>query len=385
MTAARYIIGDVFDVMSGLPDNSVDLVLTSPPFLALRSYLPDDHPNKDKEIGSETTPAEFIDTLLALTAEWERLLAPHGSICVELGDTYSSSGGITDTRDSTSGGNDLAPRAGRGGGEGWPLAKSLAGIPHLYHLSLAYGRNILTGEPSPAGMWRVRNVVAWVRPNPPVGALGDKFRPATSYLTIAAKASDRWFDLDAVRGEMPAEQHSGFIHKPNGRTDRNDWGRERSPVTAGPPPLDWWQINPKPYKGSHYATFPAELCQKPIQTMCPREVCEQCGEPRRRISEVEGLGGANFLKDRDRATGLVGARKPMPTITRTTTGWTECGCDTPTYRAGVVLDPFAGSGTALAVATGYGRDAIGIDVDERNADLAAERVGMFLTTEQAPA
>ena len=73
MTSARYIIGDVFDVMATLEDGSVDLVLTSPPFLALRSYLPADHPDKAKEIGSEPTPAEFLDTLLALTAEWERL------------------------------------------------------------------------------------------------------------------------------------------------------------------------------------------------------------------------------------------------------------------------------------------------------------------------
>lgn len=68
--------------------------------------------------------------------------------------------------------------------------------------------------------------------------------------------------------------------------------------------------------------------------------------------------------------------------TTTTTGWSDCGHDD--YRPGVVLDPFAGSGTTLAVATGMGRDAIGIDMDARNADLAVERCGMFLTVEDAP-
>ena len=58
-------------------------------------------------------------------------------------------------------------------------------------------------------------------------------------------------------------------------------------------------------------------------------------------------------------------------------GWSDCGHDT--WRNGIVLDPFAGSGTTLAVATGHGRDAIGIDLDARNADLARERIGMFLT------
>jgi 16S rRNA G966 N2-methylase RsmD len=62
-----------------------------------------------------------------------------------------------------------------------------------------------------------------------------------------------------------------------------------------------------------------------------------------------------------------------------TVGWTDCGHDT--WRRGIVLDPFAGSGTTLAVAAGHGRDAIGIDIDERNADLARQRVGMFLDVE----
>lgn len=91
--SVRWITADVFDGLASLDDGSVDLVVTSPPFLALRSYLPADHPDKGKEIGSEPAPAEFIDTLLAVTAELRRVLAPHGSIAVELGDTYAGSGG----------------------------------------------------------------------------------------------------------------------------------------------------------------------------------------------------------------------------------------------------------------------------------------------------
>jgi DNA modification methylase len=59
--------------------------------------------------------------------------------------------------------------------------------------------------------------------------------------------------------------------------------------------------------------------------------------------------------------------------------WSDCGHNT--WRPGIVLDPFAGSGTTLMVATGMGRDAIGIDLDERNADLARERIGMFVDIE----
>jgi hypothetical protein len=71
-----------------------------------------------------------------------------------------------------------------------------------------------------------------------------------------------------------------------------------------------------------------------------------------------------------------------------TLGWTTCDCPEPTYRPGVVLDPFGGSGTTAQVATGHGRDCLLIDLDERNLDLARERVGMWLTeatTEEAAA
>ena len=372
MSEATYLVGDVFDRMAAMPDGSVDLVLTSPPFLALRSYLPADHPDKAKEIGSEPTPAEFLDTLLRLTAEWERVLAPHGSIAVELGDTYASSGG-----------NDFAPRGRRGNGPGWPLDKSMCGIPHLYHLSLAYGRNLLTGEESPAGMWRVRNVVAWCRPNPPVGALGDKYRPATSYITIATRARDRWFDLDAVRtiGNEPPKVRTYSANNSGAQNAKSGWTGPGSGADnpAGAPPLDWWEVPTEPYIGSHYATWPRKLLGRPIESMCPREVCTACGEPRRRMVDVQGLAGRDSLgADNDRGVGLQGKRPPMPEITRTTTGWSDCGCGAP-FRTGIVLDPFAGSGTTLAVATGLGRDAIGIDLDARNAELARDRCGMFLT------
>jgi hypothetical protein len=168
-----YHIGDTLELARKLPDASVDLIVTSPPFLALRSYLPADHPDKHREIGSEATPADFLDTLLGLTGEWLRVLAPHGSICVELGDTYAGSGGAggdyTNPDGLRAGQEVFSGSASRRGSTGWPLAKSLTGIPTLYTWSLAYGRNLLNGNPAP--QLRVRNVIVWARPNPPVGAL----------------------------------------------------------------------------------------------------------------------------------------------------------------------------------------------------------------------
>lgn len=415
--------------MAEIPDDSIDLIMTSPPFLALRSYLPADHPDKAKEIGSEPTPAEFIDTMLALTAEWDRVLAPHGSICIELGDTYSGSGGsggdyakdgLRDGQNAFDGsakrgtnkrndkqqmielgivGTISGDRAKANPGT-WPEQKSLCLIPELYRLALAYGINPLTGEPSPSGKWRVRNVVRWHRPNPPVGALGDKFRPSTSDMVIACKSKTRYFDLDAVRHEAKTGDRIMFQsgHDANARQpDNTSSVRPNSIMTnnpAGAPPLDTWVIPTQGYKGSHYATYPEALCVKPIKSMCPERVCVTCGLPSERITSTEYephgervdesksiRGGAGGPSDESSQAWkhAQGFEHGRATKIVTTTGWADCGHNT--WRTGVVLDPFAGSGTTLAVAQGHGRDAIGIDLDERNADLARERVGMFLEVE----
>lgn len=359
--STRLIVGDARDVMATMPDGSVDLVLTSPPFLALRSYLPADHADKHREIGSEPTPAAFIDTLLAITAEWRRVLAPHGSICVELGDTYSDSGGAGGDYTSEGGFHEGQPvfKQARSK-EGWPLPKSLTCIPDLYQVALAYGINPLTGAESPAGRWRVRNKRAWCRPNPSPGALGDKVRPATTYMVMACLARDRWFDLDAVRSTVPspnthARTARGVESRPStGKTAEDErrggnWSTlDTLHLTAGAPPLDWVNISTQAYKGAHYATWPEELCVQPILMMCPEQVCRVCGAPRRRIVGEFTLGSS----------------------------FTDCGHGD--YRPGVVLDPFCGSGTSLQVATRLGRDAIGIDLDGRNEALVRERVGLFL-------
>lgn len=386
MSRAEFRIGDVFDRLAEIPDGTIDLVLTSPPFLALRSYLPADHPDKAKEIGSEANPAEFIDTLLRLSAEWRRVLAPHGSICVELGDTYAGSW-VGDSTPLAESRNKLRESNLRG----WPLDKSMCGIPHLYHLSLAYGRNLLTGQPSPAGQWRVRNVVAWCRPNPPVGALGDKVRPATSYMTMACISRTRYFDLDAVRDkskEPNTTPRAGKKQIADVSRNTNTEGTGDNP--AGAPPLDWWEIPTEPYSGAHYACWPKALLTRPILMMCPEKVCRVCGEPSRRIVDHDRQFVDGFRPDAPSAGRSAAAQQGGPmahwseyTLTRTTLGWTDCGCSTDGshWRRGVVLDPFGGSGTTLAVATGLGRDAIGIDLDRRNAQLARERVGMFLVVD----
>lgn len=403
MSAAYWLQGDTRAVLAEMAAAGivVDLVVTSPPFLNLRSYLPAGDPAKALEIGSEPTPCEFIDTLLDVTDALDRVLAPHGSLCVELGDTYAGSGGAGGDyaegglRDGQNRFNGSAARARahplrdrtRTPPAGWPAEKSMCGIPELYRLSLMYGRNLLTGRPTPR--WRVRNTVTWVRPNPPVGRDGDKFRPATSDVVVACRTDDagrqRYWDGDAVRSPaLDADRR--FTNGPKAvLADEDVRGTNfttRIPSNpAGAPLLDWWKIAASGYDGAHYATFPPALVTPLVKAMCPERVCMVCGEPSRRmLGEATYVGRGAGERSAWESGGThhgksnVGRYEPGHITKQVKTlGWTDCGHDA--WRPGIVLDPFAGSGTTLAVATGHGRDAIGIDLDSRNVDLARDRVG----------
>ena len=431
MSAITLHIGDVFEQLAKIPDGSIDLIVTSPPFLALRSYLPDDHPDKGKEIGSESGPAAFLDTMLALTAEWGRVLAPHGSLCVELGDTYSGSGGAggdynaDGLRDGQqrfsgsaakraalgSGDNERPSRSGRG--DDWPMSKSKTMLDTLYPACLAYGANLLSGEVSPAGRWRIRNLIVWARPNPPVGALGDKFRPATSYITVACKSPRRWFDLDAVRGapspKTNARTAKGVDRQQSAGKSADDERRGGNFSTldtlhevGGSPPLDWhaddhpedgdwlWKMSPQGFAGSHYATFPMALPTRLIKAMCPERVCTVCGAPSERITKVEYVehSPGTAAKQHQSARGVAASGSTVLAIDSSfthgradkvteTVGWTDCECsdDGTHWRTGRVLDPFAGSGTTLVAAHNESRDAIGIDLDSRNVAMVEDRLG----------
>lgn len=313
-------VGDARTLINDIEDDSVDLITFSPPFLGLRSYMPEDAPNKEAEIGMEPDPATFIEALLELTDQFERVLKPTGSIAVEIGDTSADSGGaggdyneggsregqpkwkanrgrnVTDIGRNKVGG-DERPGGHHQGGDGWPPGKSLCFIPQLYGASLAYGRNLLTGQEH--GSWRVRNMMAWCRTNPTPGAQGDKFRRGQSHIIIACKNRERYWN--AEEAGVYDETTDRFV-----------------------PRLDWWVLPGKAPKKSpvstgevqHYATWPEDIPELMIRTMVP--------------------------------------------------------------RGGLVLDPFSGSGTTLAAAQGVGVNAIGFDLDPRNATLARENVGMYL-------
>ncbi len=132
--------------------------------------------------------------------------------------------------------------------------------------------------------------------------------------------------------------------------------------------------------------WPARLAERLVLSMCPAEVCVVCQEPRRRItgpaeyapSAAYRGGSHSAMTDGDRVADKAnqyrhnGEANASVVRSAPTLGWSDCGHGS--FRPGRVLDPFAGTGTTLAVAELHGRDSIGIDLDPTNAGLVPRRM-----------
>jgi DNA modification methylase len=408
VSTARFIVGDVFDGLASLPDESVDCIITSPPYFMKRRYLPEGHPEAHKELGREADPAGFLDGLLAVTDELWRVLAPHGTMWINLGDKMSGSGGAGG--DYNAGGwREGQPRYGAGGasGQGWPLPKSTCWLPELLGASLAYGRNLLNGKA--CQQWVTRPKITWCKPDPTPGEIIDKFREASELIVFAVKSSvpgGYYFDLASVREPVNPENARDTRNQDGPKAKRSEENLRYTKRTSNPlgkPPLDWWVVpTGTGYQGAHFAVFPPALIVRPVIAGCPLRVCNACGLPSRPIveptPEYAAMLGSDMFSEKGRDRGVrdsLGKSRPDRRGVKrfsseyVLSGWTDCGCEwdgdnlspVSRWRSGVVLDPFGGSGTTGLVATGHGRDCVLIDIDERNAELARERIGMFLTVD----
>ena len=342
--AGAWRIGDALTLSRDLADDSVDCIVTSPPYWGLRSYLADDDPAKAQEMGAEPTLSEYVDRLVTLFRELRRALKPDGTCWLNLGDCYQGDG------------------------------KQLRLAPYRVALALQ------------ADGWYLRSHIIWAKPNPMPESVTDRPTSAHEAVFLLTKSARYWYDADAVRephetltnpkyrsqaripvrppSERPTNSSSGAVGVGGYHVGFSEGGRNKRNV---------WSIPSAPYSGSHYAVMPPKLIEPCIKAGCPPKVCVECGAPWVRVVERTAMVVRPGQKDTRSQNRTATSGTMLKPPTSKTTGWrATCDHDAGT-RPGLVLDPFGGSGTVGMVAESLGRDWLMFDLDERNEALMAQR------------
>ena len=303
-----------------LGSESVDCVVTSPPYWGLRHY------GVDGQLGLEETPAEYVANLVEVFREVRRVLKASGTLWLNLGDSYVSaprgSRGDKSTLDNTGWDRKVARPHGRTAQRGDRASaahqlsnerdvaglkpKDMVGIPWRVALALQ------------ADGWWLRSDIIWSKPNARPESVRDRPTKAHEYVFLLSKSRRYFYDADAV--SVPATSGPNRIKE---RRFADRYGRPPGPGAHRGVAFPWngaesrnqrtvWTINTQAYHGNHFATFPEELARRCILAGCP--------------------------------------------------------------AGGTVLDPFVGSGTTVRVARSLGRYAIGCEINPEYLEQARARV-----------
>lgn len=352
-----------------LASQSVHTVVTSPPYFGLRNY---DHPG---QIGLEQTPDEYVAALVDVFREVRRVLRDDGTVWLNLGDSYSQSGGTgaqgkTGQRASRTHTADGRLRVKNPPGIG---AKQLIGIPWRVAFALQ------------ADGWYLRQEIIWSKPNPMPESVRDRCTKSHEQIFLLSKSPRYYFDGDAI-AEPVADSSKARVAQNGGHPINNaDRGRHS---TQSPQTLDMdrmvradgkrnkrsvWTVTTKPYKGAHFATFPPDLIEPCILAGSSLQCCGACGAPWRRLVDRTAM-----VIDRSERTHALGRSRSSGTMvspaTSVTIGWQpSCTCAAPPVPA-VVLDPFGGAGTTALVAQRLGRSSVSFELNAGYVAMAEARL-----------
>jgi DNA modification methylase len=365
MTVNQILNINCLDGLKSLPDASVDCCVTSPPYYGLRDYGHED------QLGTEATPEEYVEKLTAIFAEVMRVLKPHGTLWLNLGDTYNSPSSNQNGRSEL--GSTINPvkyytngdkSVGRKKTLKQLKQKDLIGIPWMVAFSLR------------SAGWYLRQDIIWNKPNPMPESVTDRCTKSHEYIFLLSKSAKYYFDAAAIKTPIKDESVARMLrgvsdthknvngapgqtphsmlkprknHKNMQREDkvhsfhvsRKGSGIDNSAAINGSGlkghsgnfddkgnligdgfanKKSVWTVTTKPFAGAHFATFPEQLIVDMIKAGC----------------------------------------KP----------------------GGIVLDPFMGAGTTALVARKLTRNFIGFELNPQYIQIAEKRLsdelGMFL-------
>ena len=249
-------VGDNIFHLTNIPDNSVDMCVTSPPYYNLRDY------KNSGQIGAENTVKDFVENLCKVFDEIHRILKPTGSCWVNIGDTYDK--------------------------------KRLLQVPSRFEIAMC-DRG-----------WHLRNEIIWSKPNPQPISSKDRFwGNHEKFFWFVKDVKKYYFNRDPIlvpqaeisirrmfsknnmdkRKDFNASSKEGFAISSSSQDKhyarmREEMGIDKEfnyeeLIKSGKcptrPEFDTWNVPSVTYKGAHFAVYPPELIEKPILSCCPEQ------------------------------------------------------------------------------------------------------------------
>ena len=252
--------GDALSTLKTFPDESINCVMTSPPYWALRDY------GIKGQVGLEKTFEEHITNMCDIFDEVKRVLRKDGTCWVNYGDTFASSGGVSNPAPDRAGGKAKGTRGtqpsaiAKGGVNRPPVnlpTKSLGMIPFRFAIEM-----VNRG-------WILRNTIIWHKPNPMPSSAKDRFTVDFEYLFFFSKSKKYWFEQQfekqddkklAYRKSQNDTKSEGIYKRGMDKLVDLPFGRNKRTV---------WKIPTQPFPEAHFAVYPEKLCITPIKAGCP--------------------------------------------------------------------------------------------------------------------
>lgn len=253
------LIGDCVSLMKEMKEDGVKVktCITSPPYYGLRSYLPDNHPDKHLEIGAEKSPEEFIQKLVEVFRGVWDILEDDGTLWVNIGDSYYNyrpGAGQRQGKQSIAGQkfSEVENCNKRGLKLEGLKEKDLIGIPWMLAFALR------------ADGWYLRQDIIWSKGSCMPESVKDRCTKSHEYVFLLSKNKNYYYDSDAIK--EPATTYDATIRNRDIGKLNNTAGKTRSGgLTHNQYEFrnkrSVWNVNPKPYSEAHFAVMPVELIE----------------------------------------------------------------------------------------------------------------------------
>jgi len=258
MKKIKILHGNCIDKIKELDDNSIDCVVSSPPYFGLRDY------GVEGQFGLEKTYQEYLSNTVKIFKTFKPKLKDNATVWWNVGDSYSSGKRTSTTNQSLRGNKNYGVT--RTPVQDGIKEKDLLMIPNRVAIAL-----------QEAG-WYIRSEIIWHKPNPMPESVRDRPTSAHEKIWLITKSKKYYYDADAIRepvaqgtitrlSEKNLKNQKGSTRGNGGMKSNGNMKAVGNMETKNK--RNVWTVTTKPCKEAHFATFPKDLIEPCIKAGCP--------------------------------------------------------------------------------------------------------------------